>query len=87
MELTGATRHRISTFMVASGVEMVVSALQAIYGLMFLLLGIEVIVLGIRGSAHYAPETWACMALGLEGYALTYLGLLPLPPAAERQYR
>jgi hypothetical protein len=75
MELDAATRDRVTAFMMASGVEVVVGVLRAIYGLIFLLLGIAVIVLGMRGSAHYAPETWACIALGLEGYALTYLGL------------
>src|SRR5258705_11613739 len=75
MELTAATRDRVSAFMMASRVEMVVGALQAIYGLVFLLLGLGVIVLAVKGSAHYPPETWACVALGLEGYALTYLGL------------
>jgi hypothetical protein len=38
-------------------------------------MGVGVIVLATKGSVHYPPEAWACVALGLEGYALTYLGL------------
>jgi len=74
MELTAATRDRVATFMAASYIERVVGALQTIYGLVCLL-GLGVIVLAIKGSVHYPPETWACVALGLEGYALTCLGL------------
>jgi hypothetical protein len=74
MELTAATRDSVATFMAASHVNRVVGALQTIYGLIFLL-GVGVIVLATKGSLHYPPETWACVALGLEGYALTYLGL------------
>jgi hypothetical protein len=74
MELTTATRDRVSAFMMASRVETVVGALQAIYVLV-LPLGLGVIILAAKGSAHYPPETWACVALGFEGHALTYLGL------------
>jgi hypothetical protein len=61
--------------MMASRVEMVVGALQVTYVLVVFLVGLVVVVLATKGSAHYPPETWACVALGLEGYALTYLGL------------
>ena len=74
MELTAATRDSVSSFLAASHVDRVVGALRTIYGLVFLL-GLGVIVLGTKGSVHYPSETWACVALGLEGYALTYLGL------------
>ena len=74
MELDAATRDRVSAFMAASHVDRVVGTLQTIYGLVFLL-GVGVIVLATKGSVHYPPEAWACVALGLEGYALTYLGL------------
>jgi hypothetical protein len=75
MELDAATRDRVSAFMMASRVEMVVGALQVTYVLVVFLVGLVVVVLATKGSAHYPPETWACVALGLEGYALTYLGL------------
>ncbi len=74
MELDAATRDRVSAFMAASHVNRVVGTLQTIYGLVFLL-GVGVIVLATKGSVHHPPEAWACVALGLEGYALTYLGL------------
>lgn len=74
MELTAATRDSVSTFMGASHVSRVVGALQTIYVLV-LLLGVGGIVLATKGSVHYPPEVWASFALGLEGYALTYLGL------------
>jgi hypothetical protein len=74
MRLDAATRDRVAEFMAASPVDRVISALQTIYGLVFLL-GVGVIVLATKGSVHYPPEAWACVALGLEGYALTYLGL------------
>ncbi len=75
MELTAATRDRVSAFMMASRVEMVVGALRMLYGLGFLLFSLGLIVLAIRGSLHYSPWRWSCAALGLEAYALTYLGL------------
>jgi hypothetical protein len=74
MGLDAATRDRVAAFMAASHVDRGVSALQAIYGLVFLL-GLGVIVLATKGSLHYPPEAWACFALSLEGYVLTYLGL------------
>jgi hypothetical protein len=74
MGLDAATRDRVATFMAASPVDGVVSALQTIYGLVFLL-GVGVIVLATKGSLHYPPEAWACFGLTLEGYVLTYLGL------------
>ena len=74
MGLDAATRDRVAAFMAASPVDRVVSALQTIYGLVFLL-GVGVIVLATKGSLHYPPEAWACFALSLEGYVLTYLGL------------
>jgi len=75
MELTAATRERVSAFMMASRVEMIVGALRMLYGLVFLLMSLGFVVLAIRGSLHYSPWRWACVALGLEAYALTYLGL------------
>ena len=54
----------------------VVGVLQTIYGLVVLLsLAATVLVLATKGSAHYPIAKWACAALGLEAYALTYLGL------------
>ena len=38
-------------------------------------LAATVLVLATKGSGHYPIAKWACVALGLEGYALTYLGL------------
>jgi hypothetical protein len=75
MGLDAATRDRVSAFMMATRVEMVVGAVQATYALVILVLGLGVVVLATKGSVHYPPETWACVALGFEGYALTYLGL------------
>ena len=54
----------------------VVGVLQTIYGLVVLLsLAATVLALATKGSAHYPIAKWACAALGLEAYALTYLGL------------
>jgi hypothetical protein len=61
--------------MAASYVDRVVGVLRTIYALILLVLGLGLIALATRGTIHYSPETWACVALGLEGYALTYLGL------------
>jgi hypothetical protein len=52
MGLDAATRDRVATFMAASPVDRAVSALQTIYGLVFML-GVGVIVLATKGSLHY----------------------------------
>ena len=58
----------------------VVGVLQTIYGLVVLLsLAATVLALATKGSAHYPIAKWACAALGLEAYALTYLRKLPHP--------
>jgi hypothetical protein len=60
----------------SSRVNGIVGVLQAIFGLLFLLgLATMVLLVATRGSAHYPIEKWACVALGLEAYGLTYLGL------------
>src|SRR6266566_6351822 len=61
---------------VSSHVSGVVGVLQTIYALVVLLgLAATVLVLATKGSGHYPIAKWSCVALGLEGYALTYLGL------------
>jgi hypothetical protein len=59
-----------------SGVSRVVGVLRTVYGLAVILgVGATVSLLATKGSAHYPIAKWACLALALEGYSLTYLGL------------
>ena len=60
----------------SSHVSAVVGVLQTIYGLVSLLgLAVMVLVLATKGLAHYPIAKWTCAALGLEAFALTYMGL------------